>query len=1170
MERALNLGDLTVALGEHPGEPRLLPTSAELQSLMADTEVRLFTGRPAVSDELIEAAWYLHGVASASAELNLYEPARQRRAFQISAHVFDLTLLARPWPREDRLRFSFAAQIGYHRGELEPNAISIWRRVEDAVDPDAPVLNHIHTLGMEAGVAFLGLDRRRLFGLMRSWRGQLATLRRQIGIETLADTMFGAPDAVVDGVNALLRFLAFGDQQQLARARELFTRAIEDDTSAGDLDSRWVAAHLRSVADDVDQGAVWSLLPPDLPRTAYQALTLTDPSVLTLWSPQRALVSADPSPLSPDTRRVVLSLPTSAGKTLLAQLLMVTHLAAAETSICYVAPMRSLGREVRRAMRSRLAPLRRELGRDLPDFFPEGILDLSDLLELVAGLREPPPDVDIMTPERLGHLLREDAEAVLDRYGLFIFDEAHLLGESGRGFTLETILAFLHWRTRDTPHRLVLLSAALGNRGQLMTWLDPNGEGLLFESDWRGPRRLNALFSTRVDWQTSREEAVRSSEFPKRLFHPLYGDIRLRPAENARVQYLQLVEPVGELAVRATAEGVQRPGRETSHSTPMYRAVARLVVAVGHGGPVMVVTSTRADARRMAQAIAELVDPAPAARPLAEFVRLRLGDEHPLVGVLTKGVSYHHAALPVDVLEAIELGVREDQVQFIASTTSLTEGVNLPVRTVVLAETVYEGQPVDALLRGARLLNAMGRAGRACKECEGWVVLVRNRAPQATDFELLRVDEDQLNVESQLADAEALEALATLEAELQASEDALFSIAARQADNFVSFVWFLLASEEARQRSPAEADLGSALASTLAFVQLAPAQRELIVRVAERVRHVYSASDPVRRRRWARSGTSVGSARVIDTISDELANAARQTEEVGGADQALAVLNEINAIERLTQLSEAPREWRFRASVSGSSRRIDVELREVLRDWLHGASMPQLADRYLAEVPSPDFRIEQIVDAVTQHFEHFLSWTLGAVIEQTNQRLAEEGRENLVCPPLPLFVRYGVDSIQALELLTSGVRSRELAKAVADEADAHGIEPTSLRDWVRGMSIVQWRDRFRATAADVLDLLEYARVRRGNLLQSLLEAGEVEAELDDDSGIDESIEVVVVPEAGLPPPQLVVRRPDEPTAVSRIPTRLHSEVQAILDTGLDVRSTLTRAQLRLALAPDES
>ena len=107
----------------------------------------------------------------------------------------------------------------------------------------------------------------------------------------------------------------------------------------------------------------------------------------------------------------------------------------------------------------------------------------------------------------------------------------------------------------------------------------------------------------------------------------------------------------------------------------------------------------------------------------------RVLNGHPLVGVLRKGVVYHHAALPADILETIESGIREDQIRFIASTTSLTEGVNLPVRTVILAETNYDGQPVEALLRGARLLSAMGRAGRACKECEGWVVLVRPQTP---------------------------------------------------------------------------------------------------------------------------------------------------------------------------------------------------------------------------------------------------------------------------------------------------------------------------------------------------------------------------------------------------------------------------------------------------------
>lgn len=87
-----------------------------------------------------------------------------------------------------------------------------------------------------------------------------------------------------------------------------------------------------------------------------------------------------------------MSLPTSAGKTLMAQLLALTHLANGIDSVCYVAPMRSLGREVREALRGRLRVVRRELGSHLPDFLAD-FLGPGDI---------PDPQVDVMTPERLG------------------------------------------------------------------------------------------------------------------------------------------------------------------------------------------------------------------------------------------------------------------------------------------------------------------------------------------------------------------------------------------------------------------------------------------------------------------------------------------------------------------------------------------------------------------------------------------------------------------------------------------------------------------------------------------------------------------------------------------------------------------------------------------------
>ena len=50
----------------------------------------------------------------------------------------------------------------------------------------------------------------------------------------------------------------------------------------------------------------------------------------------------------------------------------------------------------------------------------------------------------------------------------------------------------------------------------------------------------------------------------------------------------------------------------------------------------------------------------------------------------------------------------------------------------------------------------------------------------------------------------------------------------------------------------------------------------------------------------------------------------------------------------------------------------------LLTGWLTGTSLPDLAQAHLAAAADPAWRIEQMVDAVTEHFEHYLAWTVGA------------------------------------------------------------------------------------------------------------------------------------------------------------------------------------------------
>lgn len=554
MESALDLTHLAEALGDRPkGRPRRLPTPTELQELLAEAEMHMFLRQTEIPDELIRTAWYLHGIASSNRAPELFGYPRQKRAFEISAHIFDLALNDQARTRGEKLELAFGAEMGYRRSELDPNATAIFARVESLLVREPPIEDHIESVALEAAVSLLGFQTRVLFELHKTWLRQLDAVRRQTGSEDLWSTIFGPAESVVDGCSKLLNFLALGIEEDLSLARSDFLRVVWDDRALPDVNAKWVAGLLLDFADAAERNSIWRLLPPELPAVARQAFTLTSPAVLTLWPPQRLLFQSAGGrhPLSPAARRLVFSVPTSSGKTLLAQLMIVCHLAAQDGGVCYVSPMRSLGREVRRSLRNRLRALARELGPELPDFGPFSLLSLMDQRDgaLVDGsdeyglladffsagaLVEVPPDVEVMTPERLAHLLRRDLEVVLDRFKLFIFDEAHFLGEEGRGFTLESILSFLHWRTTNTEHKIVLLSAALGNEGQLMTWLDPGDEGVPLSSTWRGPRRLHAVFNTRIDWDTGVVSDVRrSKDWPVRATYDLTGVLRLRPAEGA-------------------------------------------------------------------------------------------------------------------------------------------------------------------------------------------------------------------------------------------------------------------------------------------------------------------------------------------------------------------------------------------------------------------------------------------------------------------------------------------------------------------------------------------------------------------------------------------------------------------------------------------------------------
>jgi hypothetical protein len=1139
VERSLDPALVRLALGETPG----LPTVDEFVDLMVRAEIGLLLSLPQIETDLLGLAWHLHAVASSHDSDQRYGFQRQRAAFKVCGHILDLRLQTAETSPIERLELLLAAQIAFMRSELEPNTTAIYRREAGLLDAVPNVVADSDVAVLRVAVALLAFDSDFVFPQTSRLIHDLSQIAREWATDIEA-TPFAIGDLVIRACRDLIIFLTYGNVDRLADARERLARAVGITEQEASLTSRWVAAHLLNLHQHLGDSSIWTALPPEVPQGVRSAFVRVPPRALTLWPPQLDLLGTAeevaPHILSDDAKRVFISTPTSGGKTLIAQLMIVSHVHGNLRRVCYVAPTRSLCHEVSRSLRGRLRHV--AAGRvtsDLPEF-----------VQLSLGLDDASV-VEVMTPERLAHLLRTDAEDVLARFSMFVFDEVHAVGDGARGWTLEQVLTYLHFVTRDSDHRIVLISAAVGNRHHFRTWLGSDADGRAYHRDWRGPRSLHCVWSTNIDWDTSEELVTRSVAFPTRKQYPMYGLFHVRGTSTTRIRTFRTEAPVGHLVREYSPTGEARTNSQ--RSTPFYKTVADVVDHLADLGPVLCFESTRNRALKMAKAIAERRDTAPGAEfsPLVQLVRARLGDDHPLTAVLSKGVAYHHGSLPLEIRAGIEEAVSAGTISCIVATTTMAEGVNLPVRSVVIAAQGRHGaQGFQEYIIGPKLLNAIGRAGRATRETEGIVVLARQAHVGDADFDRLQPDDEALRVDSWLATAESLEALAQFEEEIRSAEDRLIEFATGAVGEFVSFVWFICAAFERREVQVDRAAVAEVLASSLGWVQLSDPDRTRYEAVSARIVDLFSQTATETRQRWAHAGTSLSSAAILDEIATELVQTIR-TEGTGVrvAQAALDLILTAERGERIGQLHEAPRLGIFDRRGGGQRSELNPSLREVVKAWVSGSELHQIADQHFSDVPNLEFRFEQLGDYLNEYCETFLPWMLGVLVKWVNNSTEGEFEEEALPAELSAYVRWGVDQPAALNLLARGIRSRRLALAISRHW-TDGEQDLDVVAWVRNMEPGEWLERFDASLQEINSLYELSREGQASVVGRLLEGQEVtllvRSEFEDYAGSAASIRL----EGEEAAPRITISVGDEVVATVRSNDEL--DVRDVLGSGVEV------------------
>ncbi len=161
-----------------------------------------------------------------------------------------------------------------------------------------------------------------------------------------------------------------------------------------------------------------------------------------------------------DGKNIVVSSPTASGKTLIAEIGMISAVRNGKNAI-YVSPLRALTSEHYREFREKYPELRVAIST--------GDFDSAD-----SWAKD--YDVIFTVYEKLDSLLRHGAPWLAD-VGLLVVDEVHEL-DSDRGPTIEVLLTrFLAFHSAQ----ILALSATIPNAAELAKWLGAE----LVQSDWR-------------------------------------------------------------------------------------------------------------------------------------------------------------------------------------------------------------------------------------------------------------------------------------------------------------------------------------------------------------------------------------------------------------------------------------------------------------------------------------------------------------------------------------------------------------------------------------------------------------------------------------------------------------------------------------------------------------
>lgn len=437
-----------------------------------------------------------------------------------------------------------------------------------------------------------------------------------------------------------------------------FGKAIEAAEEGGIVSLNLMLIMLQRMLQKMISNSVWMVTQRVNSRVTkfVRNITTQDKAVFELMYPQKHAILEE-GLLDPAHKAIVVNMPTSSGKTLIAQFRILQALNQFSEDngwVVYIAPTRALVNQVAAKLKREFEPIGIKVEK------MSGAIEIDSFESNMLTNSEDRFDVLVVTPEKMNLLIRDGIETKMGRpLALVVVDEAHNIEEESRGINLEILLANI--KNDCSKANFLLLTPFIKNSEEIAKWLDADS-----------PKSIRLA----IDWKPN-----------KRILGAIYPEGNRR---NWKLFYQTLLTNSAEIQLE------------------------KKVVLSDDA----LIDVTRSNLNKMKLAIASAIRLADRKGVLKKYVAVEYGEEFELVKLLSKGIAVHHSGLSDEVRVLIEWLMERGKLNILVVTTTIAQGINFPVSTIIMASIAY---PYTSEMPVRDFWNLVGRAGRAGQNDVGMI-----------------------------------------------------------------------------------------------------------------------------------------------------------------------------------------------------------------------------------------------------------------------------------------------------------------------------------------------------------------------------------------------------------------------------------------------------------------